>query len=322
MTDEEKDEFLHNLYYNKHIQVGRDLLFYHVSKTLNNKDISRRYIMEWLSHQESNQIFAQKKKTTNIRPILTNKPGSVIQIDLMDFSNNPSFGNYKYILNFIDTFTRKLYLTPLKNKSVKTVDKALEKNILDFQKYYPISVIQSDNGGEFAGDVFDKFNIKHITSRPYTPQAQGIVERSNGTIKSILKKVLFNEDKKDWKQYLSEIQDIYNTTLNTTIGKSPDELFNDTQEIHQEVSEKLKAKHAKSFKEVDTLLSIGNKVRIYIERKSAFDKTQNYSNEIYTVSKVIKGNAKNFTIPRYKLIDSDGNLQKNTFQLSKLLVIP
>ena len=59
-----------------------------------------------------------------------------------------------------------------------------------------------------------------------------------------------------------------------------------------------------------------------IKHIQAFDKTQNYSNEIYTVSKVIKGNAKNFTIPRYKLIDSEGNVQKNTFALSKLLVIP
>ena len=321
MNNIEKDAFLHNLYYDKHMVLGRDLLFYYVSKTLKNTEISRRYIANWLAHQESNQIFAQKKKETSIRPILTNKPGSVIQIDLMDFSNNPSFGNYKYILNFIDTFTRKLYLTPLKNKSVKTVDKALEKNILDFQKYYPISVIQSDNGGEFAGDVFAKYNIKHITSRPYTPQQNGIVERSNGTIKSILKKVLFNENVKDWKRFIPEIQDIYNTTLNTTIGKSPDELFNDTS-LHKEISDNVKVKHARSFKEINTLLSIGNKVRIYLERKSAFDKTQNYSNEIYTVSKVIKGNAKNFTIPRYKLKDSEGNVQKNTFALSKLLVIP
>jgi transposase InsO family protein len=235
-----------------------------------------------LASQTVHQIYTQRKPQTNIKPILTSKPGAMVQIDLIDFSHNPSAGNYNYILNVIDVFSRKCWLMPLKFKTSAAVDSALEKIILDFNKEYTISVIQSDNGTEFNGNVFQKFGIKHLTSRSYTPQQQGLCERSNGTIKSILRKVLFSEKKKDWKRYLPEIQNIYNTTVNRSLNKTPDEVFFvSTDAEHAVLSEKMKAAHAKSYKNVDTVLEVGQKVRILIEKKSALEKgLQNWSSDI------------------------------------------
>jgi hypothetical protein len=68
---------------------------------------------------------------------------------------------------------------------------------------------------------------------------------------------------------------------------------------------------------------VGTHCRIIIEKKLIQKKgVPLYTEEVYTISKVIKSNKDKFTLPRYKLIDSEGTVQKNTFQLSKLLVIP
>ena len=323
MDDKAKDELLHKIYYVEKRQVGRDNLFQYVSKQLEIKDVARQYIANWLAKQKGQQIYTQRKKPTNIRPIITSKPGAMVAVDLIDFSNSPSKGGYNYILNFIDTFSRKCYLTPLRNKTSASIDKALEKNILEFTKYYTISVIISDNGTEFNGSIFSKFNIKHITTPAYTPQGNSICERSNGTLKSILRKILYNEKKKDWRPFISVIENIYNTTYNRNIHNTPNEAFNSTDEQQLEQNIKEKNRHAKAYKEIDILLKIGDSVRILIPKKTKIEKGKpTYTDEVYNISKVIPGNAKTFTIPRYKLIDSNNVIQKHTFPISKLLVLP
>jgi transposase InsO family protein len=196
MNNTEKDVFLHNLYYNEKYLVGRDLLFYKVSKTLGVKDISRRYIARWLAKQTVNQVYTNKKKPTNIRPIITSRPGAMLQMDLIDYSKKPQEG-FKYILNVIDTFSRKVWLEPLKRKTIAAVIPQLNSIVQDIQKDYTIKVIQSDNGGEF-NIAFP--NITHIQSQPHTPQQNALVERSNGTVKKILNKLLFAGKIKKWDE--------------------------------------------------------------------------------------------------------------------------
>ena len=133
MNDKQKDEFLHNLYYVKRMAVGRDSLFYYIRNTLKNTDISRRYIAAFLAKQEAHQLNTQRKNATNIRPIITNRPGAMLQMDLIDFSNKPSNG-YRYILNVIDTFSRKIWLNEIRRKDIKSVIPALNNIIQDIQK--------------------------------------------------------------------------------------------------------------------------------------------------------------------------------------------
>ena len=327
-SNKEKDDFLKDLYYNKNYLLGRDKLFFHISKTLGRKDISRRYIAGWLMKQEVNQLYSQKKKPTSIRPIITSRPGSMLQIDLIDYSKKPSTEGFKYILNVIDVFSKKIWLQGIYEKSIKSVIPELNYIVKEIQKDYVIQVIQSDNGGEFN----IKFpNIKHIQSAPYTPQAQAYVERSNGTVKKILNKLLFNisqkngEDADDvlWDDdMLLKIEDIYNETLQRSIGMSPDEAYKLTEEQQAELYSKQKNGKAKSYKEIDTLLSLGDTVRLLIPLGKTKTKGQpTYSRELYKIIKVIPGNPKTFTIPRYK-ISRDGNNLPGNYPLSKLLHIP
>ena len=81
----------------------------------------------------------------------------------------------------------------MKLEDIKSVVPALNNIIQDIQKDHKINTIQSDNGPEFR---ISFPTIKHIQSRPYTPQQQGIVERSNGTVKNILNRIMESENSK------------------------------------------------------------------------------------------------------------------------------
>lgn len=319
--DIQKTEYLDNIYYTEKRKLGRDRLFHYVSKTLNNKMISRPFIARYLKSQVSNQIFTQMKKATMIRPILTSKPGAMLQIDLIDYSKKPS-NKYKFVLNLIDTYSRKVFLISLRNKEMKSINIALEKIIKEFLEDYTITVIQSDNGVEFNSVKFlaEKYDFKYIRTRAYNPQANSLVERSNGTLKRILNKIIFDAKTKRWDTHIKTIQDIYNTSVNRITGKTPDELyFEASDEIQKEVYEKVKLEKAKGYKEIDIQLKVGDRVRV-LNEKNQVDKKKGlpiWSTEVYTIKQVIKGNKKTFSIPRYKV----GNFP-NTFPLSKLLLEP
>lgn len=317
--DKAKDKFLHDLYYKKNFKVGRDALFEYVSKILRNTSISRRYIQNWLNHQTVNQLYSQRKPETDIRPIITNRPGAMLQMDLIDFSNKPSKG-YRYILTVVDVFSRKCFLNEIKNKTVASVIPALNNIVQEIQKDHVIQVIHSDLGNEFNIQLP---RIKLLQSRGYNAQSQGIVERSNRTIKNILFKIMYEKKTKQWQPLLNDVEEVYNATLNRTIGMSPDEAYYLDKDKQAELHTKVKNSKAKSYKEIDTLLTVGTRVRVVVPALKIKKKgLPTYSTEIYTISKVIKGSAKNFTIPRYKLTSSDDVLQKNTFPISKLLVLP
>lgn len=65
--------------------------------------------------------------------------------------------------------------------------------------------------------------IKHRTSTPYHPQANGQVEVTNRALENILTKVV-HSNKKDWAERLVEAIWAYNTTWKTTTRFTPYEL--------------------------------------------------------------------------------------------------
>lgn len=71
--------------------------------------------------------------------------------------------------------------------------------------------------------MLSQHKIKHRTSTPYHPQANGKVEVTNRTLEGILTKVV-RSSIKDWADRLVEANWAYNTTWKTTIGFTPYEL--------------------------------------------------------------------------------------------------
>ena len=107
----------------------------------------------------------------------------------------PSANGNKYIMTFIDDYTRMCWVYLLKNKSdafqtFKNFHKWIEN---DAQSH--IGSIRTDNGKEYTSNEFEQYlrqhGIKHQTTVPYNPQQNGVAERMNRTILNMVRSMLF-----------------------------------------------------------------------------------------------------------------------------------
>jgi ribosomal protein L21E len=89
------------------------------------------------------------------------------------------------------------------------------------------SEVLSDNGPAFASEVVDRVcamaGTKKIFTTAYRPQANGLVERWNGTIAQSLR-AFMDEDFKSWDDKVPFITFAYNTAVNAATKMTPFEL--------------------------------------------------------------------------------------------------
>lgn len=130
----------------------------------------------------------------------------LIHSDLCGPMSVPSFSGAKYLLTFIDDFTRKIFVYFVKSK-----DEALEifkvfKSYAENQTGLKIKMLRTDNGGEYVNKKFQAFlkdhGIEHQTTVPYSPQQNGVAERVNRTIMEATRSML--QDAGMEKQYWAE----------------------------------------------------------------------------------------------------------------------
>lgn len=110
----------------------------------------------------------------------------IIHSDVCGPMNVNSIGGARYIVTFIDDFTRRVAVYNIKYKS-QVLEKFKEfKNLSENQLQKKIKKLRTDNGGEYCSDEFDKYlkeaGIIHQKSCPYTPEQNGLAERMNRTI--------------------------------------------------------------------------------------------------------------------------------------------
>ena len=84
--------------------------------------------------------------------------------------------------------------------------------------------MQSDNAPNFTAAVSTEFmraaQVTKVTSTAGHPKTQGLVERQNRTLLTLLR-VFCSRRMRDWDQYLDEVMGAYNSTRHATTGFSP-----------------------------------------------------------------------------------------------------
>lgn len=110
----------------------------------------------------------------------------LIHSDLVGPMSEKSLNGSKYLLTFIDDFSRKVFGYFLKSKSEVT-EKFLEfKTMIEKQTGCSIKRLRSDNGGEYVNEnlksVLARSGIVHETTIPYCPEMNGVAERMNRTL--------------------------------------------------------------------------------------------------------------------------------------------
>ena len=148
-------------------------------------------------------------------------PLQLVAVDIMGPLTETSNGN-KYILVAEDYFTRWLEAWPIPNQETKTVAEKL-LNEMFFRFSLPDQIL-SDQGRQFESalitELCNVLQIQKSRTTPYHPQADGLVERSNRTLLSMLS-IVVDEHPQTWESHLRAVCMAYNTSIQPTTGYSP-----------------------------------------------------------------------------------------------------
>ena len=137
---------------------------------------------------------------------------------------------YRYVLTVKCCFSKFCWLFPLKGKSAGEVCAILKAL---FVKEGAPTIIQSDNGGEFIGEVVKQlckdFDVRILHGRPHHPQSQGQIENLNKQVKRLLARFLQRLSRKIqsnmWPVLLSPIADMLNSKWHSTINDIPFRIY-------------------------------------------------------------------------------------------------
>ena len=148
-------------------------------------------------------------------------PFERVNMDIIGPMGNSENG-FKYCLVIIDVLTRYLICEPLKTKSALEVAQVFFNSVICKQGV-PKTVV-TDNGKEFVNQIFEEvaklLNMKHLKTTAYHPQANGIIERANGTVVNILR-TLVQDNTSIWDTMLPIAAFAYNTGYNRSVRDCP-----------------------------------------------------------------------------------------------------
>ena len=250
--------------------------------------------LEYLKTQDSYTLHKPAVRKFRRRKYTVKGLNDLVQMDLADLSSLSRWnGGIKYLLIWIDCYSRYLRVVPLKNKSAGTVTEAVNSLL---QAQVPVN-IQTDKGTEFRNqqlqDVFKNHNINFYTTQDPDTKA-AFAERVIRTIKSRIYRYM---TLKNTKRYIDVLQDLvtsYNSSKHRSIGMAPKDVTEKSINIA-----KVQHKSIKAHK-----YNVGDRVRIPLE-KTAFSRgyTPNWTTEYFYIAKQL------FTDPpTYKIKDGNGEL--------------
>jgi hypothetical protein len=201
----------------------------------------------------------------------------------------------------VDCLSRRAYAIPVKRlnseqareKIIGVLFKQAEKWAKDKGfKRWRINKVISDKGSEFMLNFRNKMmdmnkasvraghgnNYRHVFTFEGKSQANGMVERINGTIKRLLKKRLprledGQIDFREWDTHLADVMNIYNNSIHSTIQMSPNSITSqgkteDPAHSYEVAAHNIRARAMRMKPFVSVKYKAGDFVRLYMYNKS------------------------------------------------------
>jgi transposase InsO family protein len=116
-------------------------------------------------------------------------PLDLIHSDLMGPFPHPSINKARFVLIFVDDFSRFTWIYFLRQKSEVFQHLKDFKALVETQSGKKIKVLRTDNGGEYVNheihNLFHEAGIQLQHTVPYTPQQNGVVEQKNRSLKEM-----------------------------------------------------------------------------------------------------------------------------------------
>ena len=173
--------------------------------------------------QKTARVKASERAPLMPLPIIE-EPFQRIAMDIVGPLQRTTAGN-KYILVICDYATRYPEAFPLKSIDAQHVAERLWEL---FSRMGVPAEILTDQGTNFMSrllqELYRMLGVKSIRTSSYHPQTDGLVERFNGTLKTMLRKFTA-EEKNNWDQLLPFLLFAYREVPQASTGFSPFELM-------------------------------------------------------------------------------------------------
>ena len=187
---------------------------------------STKYIMKkacekWVTACLScQQVKDPRKLRFPLQSIESSEFNEVVQKDHQKICMTDN--GYNQVLVMIDHFTKYAEAVPCITASAEeTCDHLINTWIA---RHGCPMTFQSDNGTAFVGELTKELmrrsQVAQAHSTTYHPQTNGLVERRNRTLVSMLR-VYCSRYMTDWNRYLPQVMGAYNSTQQSTTGVSP-----------------------------------------------------------------------------------------------------
>ena len=165
-----------------------------------------------------------KYNTAPLEPLRPSRPNELITTDIMGKLPKSVSGSF-YLLVVIDHFTKWVELFPMVNITAAEVAKKL---MLVFYRHGIPDTILSDQGSNYQSsllsEVYELLDVHKVRTSPYHPQCDGITERFNRTIQSMLTSFI-DENQANWCSLLPSLAFAYNTAVHSSTKTTPFELM-------------------------------------------------------------------------------------------------
>ena len=121
---------------------------------------------------------------------------ALVHTDLCGPMNVASIGGRRYLLTFIDDFSRRIWTCFLRLKSEVLYCFQLFVSEAERQTGMKVKAVRSDRGGEYTLNAFKRFcsdhGIRQELTQGYTPQQNGVAERANRTLVEMARAMLYH----------------------------------------------------------------------------------------------------------------------------------
>ena len=160
-------------------------------------------------------------KHTSGSQVKTSRVLELVHSDVMGPMTPRSKGGSRFIVTFVDDFSRFVCVYPMKAKA-EVLERFKEfKSMMEGVTGSRVRCLRSDNGGEYCSKQFQGFCLHHgiirQMSTPYTPQQNGLAERMNRTLMEMTRSMLYHMqmEKHWWGEALMTAAYIVNRIPNT-----------------------------------------------------------------------------------------------------------